>query len=236
MRHWPSPAPCQRTATFRAPTYLHAAEDAFQFLDTHNRELLNDGVENILDDYCALMAATELYRATHKAGVSAAADRRAQPDGAAHRPRESIATTGVPMMDSRPSSTLRTPGCRSSVCSSTHRSPLRPRRNRYARPLSAPCASSLRVTAEVNNPFGYARQLVRMGDGQMRTAFFFPHDTEAAPWWQGENARLASLACCRTTGRATLRRRSRTSRRSSRPMPGTSCTGSSGAIRLTRAC
>ena len=46
----------------------------------------------------------------------------------------------------------------------------------------------------MNNPFDYARQLVRMGNGQVRTAFFFPHDTEAAPWWQGENARLASLA------------------------------------------
>jgi hypothetical protein len=33
-----------------------------------------------------------------------------------------------------------------------------------------------------------------MGNGQVRTAFFFPHDTEAAPWWQGEDARLASLA------------------------------------------
>jgi hypothetical protein len=52
----------------------------------------------------------------------------------------------------------------------------------------------LSVMGEVNNPFGYARQLVRMGSGQVRTAFFFPHDTEAAPWWQGENARLASLA------------------------------------------
>ena len=52
----------------------------------------------------------------------------------------------------------------------------------------------LAVTGEVNNPFGYARQLVRMGDGQVRSAFFFPHNTEAAPWWQGENARLGSLA------------------------------------------
>lgn len=50
------------------------------------------------------------------------------------------------------------------------------------------------TTAEVNNPFGYARQLVRMGSGTVRTAFFFPHDTEAAPWWQGEDARIASLA------------------------------------------
>jgi Glycosyl hydrolase family 9 len=33
-----------------------------------------------------------------------------------------------------------------------------------------------------------------MGNGEVRTVFFFPHDTEAAPWWQGENARLASLA------------------------------------------
>ena len=28
----------------------------------------------------------------------------------------------------------------------------------------------------------------------VRSAYFFPHDTEAAPWWQGEDARLASLA------------------------------------------
>jgi hypothetical protein len=51
----------------------------------------------------------------------------------------------------------------------------------------------LAVTSEVNNPFGYARQLIRT-QGTVRTAFFFPQDTEAAPWWQGENARLASLA------------------------------------------
>jgi hypothetical protein len=30
----------------------------------HNRELLNDVSQNIFDDYCALMAATELYSAT----------------------------------------------------------------------------------------------------------------------------------------------------------------------------
>jgi hypothetical protein len=52
----------------------------------------------------------------------------------------------------------------------------------------------LRTTAEVANPFGYARQLVQSTNGFRRTAFFFPHDTETAPWWQGENARLSSLA------------------------------------------
>ena len=54
--------------------------------------------------------------------------------------------------------------------------------------------SELRTTAEVANPFGYARQLVQSTNGFRRTTFFYPHDTETAPWWQGENARLASLA------------------------------------------
>ena len=63
---------------FSGAQYLKTAEDAFDFLDVHNRELLNDGVENILDDYCSLMAATELYRASHKEVYRAAADKRAK--------------------------------------------------------------------------------------------------------------------------------------------------------------
>ena len=48
------------------------------FLSAHNRELLNDGKENIVDDYCALMAATELYRASHaREALRTAADQRA---------------------------------------------------------------------------------------------------------------------------------------------------------------
>ena len=54
----------------------------------------------------------------------------------------------------------------------------------------------LAITGEVVNPFGYSRQLVQSKDGPStrRSAFFFPHDTETAPWWQGENARLGSMA------------------------------------------
>ncbi len=65
--------------------YLKTAEEAFAFLDTHNQELLNDKIENILDDYCALMAATELYSATHKQIYLEAADKRGKsPDGASY--------------------------------------------------------------------------------------------------------------------------------------------------------
>src|SRR5262249_29127647 len=55
-------------------------------------------------------------------------------------------------------------------------------------------AFEMATTGEVTNPFGYARQFVQDKTGLRHTSFFFPHNTEAAPWWQGENARLASLA------------------------------------------
>lgn len=52
----------------------------------------------------------------------------------------------------------------------------------------------LAITAEVNNPFGYSRQLVQDTLGNRRSSFFFPHGSDASPWWQGENARLGSEA------------------------------------------
>ena len=62
---------------FTRAQYLQAAEEAFAFLEAHNPELLNDHKENILDGYCALMAATELYRASQKDRYRQAADKRA---------------------------------------------------------------------------------------------------------------------------------------------------------------
>ena len=174
--------------------YLRAAEQAFQFLDVHNRELLNDGKENILDDYCALMAATELYRATTQETYRLAADRRAlhlierlataegrrnfwrADDGS--RPYFHPSDAGLPVISLLEYAQIAMPSSQRRVREAVERS----------------LRFELSITSEVNNPFGYARQLVRMGDGRVRTAFFFPHDTEAAPWWQGEDARLASLA------------------------------------------
>jgi hypothetical protein len=44
------------------------------------------------------------------------------------------------------------------------------------------------------NPLGYPRQYVQMPGQAGQVQFFFPHDNESGYWWQGENARLASLA------------------------------------------
>jgi len=178
---------------FARKEYLRTAEDAFQFLSAHNRELLNDGVENILDDYCALIAATELYSATRNETYRSAADERAAKlmarlttsgnwqnywradDGT--RPFFHPADAGLPVIGLLEYFKIASPVARTKVLETVERS----------------LQFELAVTSEVNNPFGYARQLVRT-EGKMRTAFFFPHDTEAAPWWQGENARLASMA------------------------------------------
>jgi glycosyl hydrolase family 9/cellulase-like Ig domain-containing protein len=174
--------------------YLRAAKNAFQFLAAHNRELLNDGKENILDDYCALMAATELYRATKQLKYQAAADRRATQlmdrlttiagyqdawradDGS--RTFFHPSDAGLPVVSLLEYAEIAPSSMRQQVYAAVKRS----------------LHFELGITAEGNNPFGYARQLVRMGNGTVRSAYFFPHDTEAAPWWQGENARLASLA------------------------------------------
>lgn len=179
---------------FTRQDYMHAAEAAYRFLDAHNKELLNDGVENIVDDYCALLAATELYRATHDGIWRQAADRRAQSlmarlvthdaqkdywrADAGKRPFFHPTDAGLPVVALLEYRLIATPAQQQAVRDAVRRS----------------LNYELRVTDEVNNPFGYARQFVRMGSGTLRTAFFFPHDTEAAPWWQGENARLASLA------------------------------------------
>lgn len=179
---------------FSRAQYLATAESAFAFLDAHKADLLNDHTENILDDYCALMAATELVRATHAQKYLAVADRRADrlmarlttsgdwhnywraDDGT--RPFFHPSDAGLPVISLLRYATVANPGNQQRVRDAVRKS----------------LEFELATTREVNNPFDYARQLVRMGSGQIRTAFFFPHDTEAAPWWQGEDARLASMA------------------------------------------
>jgi hypothetical protein len=179
---------------FAGTDYLRAAEDAFAFLEKNNLRLTNDGKENILDDYGALTAATELFRATKKAVYKAAADRRASDlvarlvsSGPYHdywraddgdRPFFHPVDAGLPVVSLLLYLDIADDAARARVLEAVKKS----------------LAFELGVTGEVTNPFGYSRQLVRSKGGARRTSFFFPHDTETAPWWQGENARLGSMA------------------------------------------
>ena len=179
---------------FTSRDYLRTAASAYRFLDAHNSELANDGKDNIVDDYCALLAAVELYRATHDASWRSLADGRAtrlmarlvSHDGHRDywradddvRPFFHPSDAGMPVIALVEYASIADAPNQAKV------------REVVRRSLQA----ELATTNAVANPFGYARQLVRGGDGKVRTAFFFPHDTEAAPWWQGENARITSLA------------------------------------------
>jgi Glycosyl hydrolase family 9/Cellulase N-terminal ig-like domain len=174
--------------------YLKAAEDAFAFLEKNNLHFTNDGKENVVDDYCALLAASELFRATKAAKYKEAADQRAQSlmvrltTGGAYkdywradagdRPFFHPADAGLPVVSLINFFDIADEPMRAKVRETVRKS----------------MGFELTVTREVPNPFGYSRQFVQSKDGSRRTSFFFPHDTETAPWWQGENARLGSMA------------------------------------------
>jgi hypothetical protein len=172
--------------------YLKAAEEGWAFLSEHNLLFTNDGKENIVDDYCALMGATELARATTTPAYQAAADDRARrlikrlaPAPRAYwraddgdRPFYHAADSGLPVVALLSYAEIAGPEGKAAAHAA----------------VRASLEWELAVTAEVPNPFGYARQFVQTKGGARETRFFYPHDADTAPWWQGENARLGSLA------------------------------------------
>ena len=179
---------------FRSADYLKAAEDAFDFLEKNNLKMVNDGKENIVDEYCGLAAATELFKATKQSKYKEAADRRAKSlasrlisSGDYHnywraddgtRPFFHASDAGLPAVSLLYYAQIADPSAKQDVLNAVRKS----------------LEFQLALGREVKNPFDYARQLVQDKTGNRHTSFFFPHNSDAAPWWQGENARLASLA------------------------------------------
>jgi hypothetical protein len=189
-------AALKRDGDYPSARYLAAAEKGFAHLTANNLRYLDDHQENIIDDYCGLLAASELYLATHKAIYLQAARRRGEAlvkrlhhddrftgfwraDADGKRPYFHAVEAGLPV-----------------VALLRYRA-IEPDQSRQQAVLDAVRGSlvfELGITGEVANPFGYARQYVSdLGAGK-RSAFFFPHRNESGYWWQGENARLGSMA------------------------------------------
>ncbi len=189
-----------KPGTFGAAQYLADAERGFAHLQQHGPEYCDDGVENVIDDYTALLAASELYAATAGQAYLAAARARAAAlaarldpsgyfiaDGGA-RPFWHASDAGLPVVALARYAALE---------------PDAGRRQPALSAISAHLQYLLAVTSEVANPFGYARQHVSTGGG-VRSSFFIPHDNETGYWWQGENARLGSLAAAAAIGGTAL--------------------------------
>ena len=68
----------KRKGDYPAAKYLAVAEKGWAHLAANNQKYLDDKQENIIDDYTALLAATELYAATKKPAYLTAARQRQQ--------------------------------------------------------------------------------------------------------------------------------------------------------------
>ncbi|MEC6832164.1 glycoside hydrolase family 9 protein [Photobacterium toruni] len=176
--------------------YLQAAEHGYWHLKQHNINYLNDNTENIIDEYCALLAAVELYRATHQQRYltemrdwsQRLSQRQMSDQNVNHywsattdgsRPYYHAAEAGLPA--------IALMQYLSAEPDTKHQQQLRP-------VLVNALHFELTLTAEVNNPFGYPRQYTKAVNSDKQTAFFVAHNNESGYWWQGENARIASLA------------------------------------------
>jgi len=181
---------------FTAQNYLDGAKKAYAHLLVHNAAYDDDGKENVIDDYGALMASTELWIATDSALYRDEARKRMHnlaarmtPQGYfraddANRPFWHAADAGLPVV-----ALVRY---------------LDKERDAASRAIALGTIKwaldyELSVTHRVSNPFGYARQSFLFG-GAVTDGFFIPQTNETGWWWQGENARLGSLAAAAILG------------------------------------
>jgi hypothetical protein len=186
----------KKNGEFTSQQYLDGAKRAFAHLLINNTKYDDDGKENIIDDYCALMAATELWIATDSSLYRDEARKRAQNlnkrmkaegyfiSNDANRPYWHASDAGLPVVAlsrylvKEQDATLRTEALTT---------------------IKKALDYNLAVTNKVDNPFGYARQTF-LYKGGIKDGFFIPHDNETGWWWQGEDARLSSLATAALVG------------------------------------
>jgi hypothetical protein len=185
--HW------NQNGAFTSAQYLAGAERAFVYLNTNGKLYADDGKENVIDDYTGLLAASELYATTKNSAYLDAAWARAtslisrmSPTGyfiadGASRPFWHATDAGLPLLALVRYLQVETDAGRQS---STRQA------------IQTHLNYLVSVTRAVTNPYGYARQHTSTSTA----AFFMPHVNETGYWWQGENARLGSLAAAALLG------------------------------------
>jgi len=180
--------------------YLQKAEQLYAHLKsagtgyaTKNIEYCNNHEENIIDVYCGLLASVELYKATSKAeyltDARAYVDRliafqgssgELYSDLAKNRPFYHAADEGLPI-----------------VALHEYLKVDQTKKTNITNFTTKWLKWYMALTYEVNNPFDYVREYYKPYKttlGTAKKAFFLPHDNETGYWWQGENARLASMS------------------------------------------
>ncbi|EGQ8230775.1 glycoside hydrolase family 9 protein [Vibrio parahaemolyticus] len=176
--------------------YRNAAENGYWHLKEHNTQYLNDGEENIIDEYCALLASLELFKATKETRyleesrlwaqrlvARQMSDEQIQHFWSANqdgsRPYFHAAEAGLPVI---------------ALCEYLAIEDDSVQTESVKCIVNRACEFEIKISNKVTNPFGYPRQYVKGVNESKRDAFFVAHNNESGYWWQGENARLGSLA------------------------------------------
>ena len=169
--------------------YLQAAEESFQYMTEHNEQYSSDGTWNFLDRYCALAAAAELYEATCSEKYLEECRRffRGMKDSAVSMEQGVWFTAREGELYFHPSDEG------FPLIAMMKYGSLEPDEMRRKEAMDLVAQAFVHVLSISGKPFGYAAFTQKMGETETRR-YFFPNDTKAAPWWQGENARIASLA------------------------------------------
>jgi type 1 glutamine amidotransferase len=186
----------EKDGDFTSAQYLAGAERAFDHLLINSTKYADDGKDNVIDDYCALMASSELWIATGKDLYRDEARKRAKnlagrmtKDGYfmandVNRPFWHAADAGLPVI---------------ALSRYLDKETDIKYRNIALTTIKKALDYNLRITDEVPNPFGYPRQSF-LFKGKVQNGFFIPHENESGWWWQGEDARLGSLAAAAIVG------------------------------------
>jgi hypothetical protein len=178
--------------------YKHSAKTGFSHLVENNLAYCPDGKENIIDDYCALMAAMELYRLVPSQQYAKHAQQRVESllarvsedetysgwlcaDVATQRPFFHAAEEGLPII---------------ALVRSLSYLPLPEAIKQNVETLLEQQAQFYQSVSDLdNNAFCYVKQYQQTSMQIKRAAYFYPHNNESGYWWQGENARLLSMSC-----------------------------------------
>ncbi|HIF5635659.1 TPA: glycoside hydrolase family 9 protein [Vibrio parahaemolyticus] len=176
--------------------YRNAAENGYWHLKKHNTQYLNDGEENIIDEYCALLASVELFKATKETRYLEESRLWAQRLVARQMSDEQIQHFWSANQDgSRPyfhAAEAGLPGI--ALCEYLAIEDDAVQTESVKCIVNRACEFEIKISNKVTNPFGYPRQYVKGVNESKRDAFFVAHNNESGYWWQGENARLGSLA------------------------------------------
>ncbi|HHG3259874.1 TPA: glycoside hydrolase family 9 protein [Vibrio parahaemolyticus] len=176
--------------------YRNAAENGYWHLKEHNTQYLNDGEENIIDEYCALLASVELFKATKETRYLEESRMWAQRLVARQMSDEQIQNFWSANQDgSRPYFHAAEAGLPViALCEYLAIEDDSAQTESVKRIVNRACEFEIKISNKVTNPFGYPRQYVKGVNESKRDAFFVAHNNESGYWWQGENARLGSLA------------------------------------------